>query len=375
MLEQSNNTSACFNPSGKTAIWQSEWIETLWGQLVSGNYNGVGNVVTSGDVTQSEARLKSDLDALDQMLGAEGGSVGQSLSTVKSYALSSGTRPGIDPLTGSLPVARSLADVMRYVHEKGLPDLVAEVGSSSLSATATSGEAGQLAVTLRNQGGLKTQTPVTLTVFASPKAILDAQAIEIGQYSLNSLTLKANQSTQVSVQVKLPETLPSGTYNLFVAIDTAGNLREANTANNIGIASQRQVVVAKPGQLKTATSPTIASTSPTSQAGCNPVPAHSCALPFAIVAEGQVSVNGGGDFDGDPLLPDDDALIYGGRGLTLNGKPVLPVQRDGNGNPILDSQGRQKLIDHAVAVSSNYSVFNAPTNQYGGLVPTPIVAT
>jgi RHS repeat-associated protein len=371
MLESSNASSG-FSPSSKTAIWQSEWIDTLWGQLVSGTYNGVGSVVTSGDVTQSEARLKSDLDALEQMLGTEGGSVGQSLSTVKSYALSSGTRPGIDPLTGSLPAARSLADVMRYVYEQGLPDLVAEVGSSTLAAIATSGEAGQLAVTLRNQGGLKTKTPVTVKVFASLKAALDAQAIEIGQYSLNSLTLKANQSTQVSVQVKLPETLQSGAYNLFVAIDTAGNLREANTANNIAVASQPQVVVAKPGQLKAATSPTIASTSPSSQPASS---AHSCALPFAIVAEGQVSVNGGGDFDGDPLLPDDDALIYGGRGLTLNGKPVLPVQRDGNGNPILDSQGRQKLIDHAVAVSSNYSVFNAPTNQYGGLVPTPIVAT
>jgi RHS repeat-associated protein len=369
MLESSNPASSSFGTSSKTAIWQSEWIDTLWGQLVSGTYNGVGNVVVSEDVTQREARLKSDLDALDQMLGAESGSVGQSLSQVKSYALGTGSTPGRDPLTGSLPVARSLADVMRYVYDQGLPDLVAEVGSSSLSEIATAGEAGQLAVTLRNQGGLKTQTSVTVKVFASPKASLDAQAIEIGQYSLNSLTLKANQSTQVSVQVKLPETLASGAYNFFVAIDTAGNLREANTANNIAVATRPQAVVAKPGQLKAATSPTLASTSSTASS------AHSCALPFAIVAEGQVSVNGGGDFDGDPLLPDDDALIYGGRGLTLNGKPVLPVQRDGSGNPILDSQGRQKLIDHAVAVSANYSVFNAPTNQYGGLVPTPIVET
>jgi large repetitive protein len=368
MLESSNNTSAFLNPSGKAATWQSEWIDTLWGQMVSGTFNGVGNVVTSGDVTQSEARLKSDLDALDQMVGSEGGSVGQSWAEVKSYALGSSAN-GKDSLTGSLPLARSLASVMRYVYDQGLPDLVAEIGSSSLSATATAGEAGQLAVTLRNQGGLKTQTPVTLSVFVSPKATLDAQAIEIGQYSLNSLTLKANQSTQVSVQVKLPDSLQSGAYKVFVAIDTAGNLREANTANNVAIASHSQLVVAKAGQLKAASSATTAA-----QSNAHSNSANQCRLPFAIIAEGQVSVNGSSDFDGDPLLPDDDALIYGGRGVSLNGKQVLPVQRDANGNPVLDSQGRPKLLENAVAVSSNYSVFNAPTNQYGGLTPTPIVA-
>ena len=160
-----------------------------------------------------------------------------------------------------------------------------------------------------------------------------------------------------------------------MAIDTAGNLREANTANNVAIASRLQVVVAKSSQLRAAASSTLASTTSVTPLGSTANVAHICALPFAIVAEGQVSINGGGDFDGDPLLPNDDALIYGGRGLTLNGKPVLPVQRDGSGRPIVDTQGRPLLVENAVAVSANYSVFNAPTNQYGGLVPPPIVST
>ena len=147
------------NPSGKTAIWQSEWIDALWEQLTSGTYSGIGNVVTSEDITQREARLKSDLDALDQMLGTDAGAVGQSLLEIKSYALSSSSNSKKDPLTGSLPMARSLADVMRYVYDQGLPDLVAEIGSSNLSAIATAGDAGQLAVTLRNQGGLKNADP------------------------------------------------------------------------------------------------------------------------------------------------------------------------------------------------------------------------
>ncbi|MBE9137977.1 VCBS repeat-containing protein [Nodosilinea sp. LEGE 07088] len=103
--------------------------------------------------------------------------------------------------------------------------------------------------------------------------------------------------------------------------------------------------------------------------------AAACILPFTIVAEGQVSINSNSDFDGDPLRPEDDALIYGGRGFTLNGQPVLPVQRDANGSPIVDPQGRPLVVQNAVAVSAAYTTINAPNNLYGGLVPPQIVDT
>lgn len=103
--------------------------------------------------------------------------------------------------------------------------------------------------------------------------------------------------------------------------------------------------------------------------------AATCVLPFTIVAEGQVSINSNSDFDGDPLRPEDDALIYGGRGFTLNGQPVLPVQRDANGNPIADAQGRPIVVQNAIAVSASYSTINAPNNLYGGLVPPQVVDT
>ncbi|NEQ48279.1 MAG: DUF4347 domain-containing protein [Leptolyngbya sp. SIOISBB] len=98
-------------------------------------------------------------------------------------------------------------------------------------------------------------------------------------------------------------------------------------------------------------------------------------LPFTIVAEGQIAVNSNSDFDGDPLDLTDDALMYGGQGFTLNGQPILPVQRDANGNPVVDDQGRPVLVENAIAVSASYSTFNAPNNLYGGLLPPQIVDT
>jgi hypothetical protein len=61
-------------------------------------------------------------------------------------------------------------------------------------------------------------------------------------------------------------------------------------------------------------------------------------LPYAIKAEGIVTFNGSSDLDGNPLDLSDDALIYGGKGFTLNGNTVLPVQRESNGQPLYNSQ-------------------------------------
>lgn len=96
-------------------------------------------------------------------------------------------------------------------------------------------------------------------------------------------------------------------------------------------------------------------------------------LPFAIKAEGTVTINGSGDFDGDPLNLNDDARIYAGRGFTINGNPTLPVRRDANGNPIRDANNKLVLIDRAVTVAPGYNVLNANTNLYANLVPPQVI--
>lgn len=98
-------------------------------------------------------------------------------------------------------------------------------------------------------------------------------------------------------------------------------------------------------------------------------------LPFSIIAEGTVNINGKSDFDGDPLTPRDDALIYGGDGFTLNGRQTLPVQRDETGTPIQNDSGKSILVENAVAVSENYRFANAhaASRQYSGLLPPKIV--
>ncbi|WP_416212597.1 Calx-beta domain-containing protein [Nostoc sp. ChiQUE01b] len=93
---------------------------------------------------------------------------------------------------------------------------------------------------------------------------------------------------------------------------------------------------------------------------------------FAIKAEGTVTINGGGDFDGNPLDLSDDALIYAGKGFTINGNPTLPIQRDAQGNPIRDANGKLVLVDRAVAVAEGYTVTNGPNN-YANLLPPQVV--
>ena len=94
---------------------------------------------------------------------------------------------------------------------------------------------------------------------------------------------------------------------------------------------------------------------------------------IAIMAEGTLTMYKGGDFDGNPIDPSDDALIYAARGFTLNEKPILPVQRDANGNAIQNQAGKFLLIDKAVTVAEGYTVSSAPGNQYANLLPPQVV--
>jgi RHS repeat-associated protein len=94
---------------------------------------------------------------------------------------------------------------------------------------------------------------------------------------------------------------------------------------------------------------------------------------FTIRTEGTFTDNPGSDFDGNPLNPNDDVLIYAGLGFTINGNPTLPVIRDASGNPIRDSFGKQVLVENAIAVSAGYTVINAPNQQYSNLIPPQVV--
>lgn len=96
----------------------------------------------------------------------------------------------------------------------------------------------------------------------------------------------------------------------------------------------------------------------------------------AVIAEGTVNINNGGDFDGNPADLTDDAFIYAGAGFTFNfnnNGPILPVQRDAAGIPLLDTNGRQILVDKAVTVAAGFNTLNTPNNPYSGLVPPEIV--
>ena len=107
----------------------------------------------------------------------------------------------------------------------------------------------------------------------------------------------------------------------------------------------------------------------------SPTPMSAGASPpkYAIRTEKQIRINNGGDLDGDSLDISDDALIYSAQGFTINGNITLPVQRDSNGNPLLDNSGKLILVDNAVTVAADYTTINASNNQYSNLVPPQVV--
>ncbi len=93
---------------------------------------------------------------------------------------------------------------------------------------------------------------------------------------------------------------------------------------------------------------------------------------FNLRTEGKVTFKGGGDLDGLPLDLRDDTHIYARRGFDFSNTPILPVQRDSLGNPLLDANGRQILVDDAVVVSAGFSA-SANNNPYSNLIPPTVI--
>ena len=94
---------------------------------------------------------------------------------------------------------------------------------------------------------------------------------------------------------------------------------------------------------------------------------------FAIKTESKLTINGGGDLDGEPFDLNDDALIYAAKGFKINGNIDLPVKLNPDGTPQLDDSGRKVLRDNAVTVADGYTTSTGPNNQYAGLNPPSIL--
>ncbi|MEL6554066.1 MAG: peroxidase family protein [Cyanobacteria bacterium J06621_11] len=259
MLNNSSHTSSlnASSSSEGTQVWQSGWIEELCNQLENGTFNGLGNVVVDDDITGTEQQILSDLSAIDRMLvGTQ--DIQQMLSEVRDFAEQNRNTPlnnpaNFDSLTGTNydaqahQAATSLTEVLQYVQSQGLPDLTAEIGSLNFDDVALPGEQANLSITLKNEGGLSTRHAVTAKIYAQAQSgstpIEEPPSpIEIGSLNFGNLKLSPGRTRTVTTRIELPDNLAPGDYNIFVAIDTDGNVPEANEANNIVVASQTQTV-------------------------------------------------------------------------------------------------------------------------------------
>jgi Bacterial Ig-like domain len=99
---------------------------------------------------------------------------------------------------------------------------------------------------------------------------------------------------------------------------------------------------------------------------------------FTLKTEATFTDNSGSQFDLNPSTHE-TAQIYAALGFTFNGNTQLPVQRDAQGNPLRDRNGKLILIDRAIVVgpnASNVNVpninvpnINVPNNPYSNLIP------
>ncbi|BDA71762.1 hypothetical protein CAL7716_059280 [Calothrix sp. PCC 7716] len=93
-----------------------------------------------------------------------------------------------------------------------------------------------------------------------------------------------------------------------------------------------------------------------------------------VIAEGILSINNGGNFAGNLSNLNDDAFLYAGKGFNINGSNIsLPLVRDQNGNLVL-LDGRPSLIENAISVAGDYSVFNSPKEIDGATISPQVVS-
>ena len=99
---------------------------------------------------------------------------------------------------------------------------------------AMSGQAATFTWTVVNQGSDAAAGPWVDSVYLSPSAALDGSALLLGQVA-HSAVLAPGASYDASLTQALP-LLPDGSYHILVVSDNAGEVADANRANNTAVA-------------------------------------------------------------------------------------------------------------------------------------------
>jgi hypothetical protein len=99
---------------------------------------------------------------------------------------------------------------------------------------AMSGQAAIFTWTVINQGSDAAAGPWVDSVYLSPSAVLDGSALLLGQVA-HSTVLAPGARYDASLTQALP-LLPDGSYHILVVSDNAGEVADANRANNSAVA-------------------------------------------------------------------------------------------------------------------------------------------
>ena len=138
------------------------------------------------------------------------------------------------PNTGIPTAGGAYADMGAYEIAESAPANVDLAVTLVQGPTAVAGQAATVTWTVVNQGSDAAAGPWVDSVYLSPSAALDGSALLLGQVA-HSAVLAPGASYDASLTQALP-LLPDGSYHLLVVSDNAGEVADANRANNTAAA-------------------------------------------------------------------------------------------------------------------------------------------
>jgi subtilase family serine protease len=98
-------------------------------------------------------------------------------------------------------------------------------------------------ITLQNNGNVTVKGDVQFAIFVSTDDVFDASDLQIQPLRHQVVNIRAGKSKVIKTKVTPPADLPSGSYRLFVVIDTAQAFAESNETNNVAASPNALTVV------------------------------------------------------------------------------------------------------------------------------------
>jgi len=240
-----------------------------------------GTIVVAGTLGNSGKGAAVATQSKAQVKNSAGIQV--ATATIATPALAANTSTAISisvPMPASLPAGTYQA----YLIADNLSVLQQAAGANNFSSGASFSIAAALPAL--NWSGLPSVSPASVAVGGtvavngvlrnsgggaavatqSKAQVKNSAGVQVATATVATPALAANASTQVTISVPIPASLPAGTYQAFLIADNLSVLQQASNANNFSSGASFSVTAAAPSSPAPTTTPT-ASTGSTTTTG------------------------------------------------------------------------------------------------------------